>query len=230
MDPWNCPICHELLLDPVGLPCGHSFCQECLFSWIRSRSQSDEACSCPVCRAAIPRLPASGGLTRVFRPCVLLQQLLEQNHYVTCTHCDISHHPRRRDQHLEACPEAPVSCPRTGCDYVGPRRELPHHGTLCTHHACLGEPCGCEERGTRTEMLEHASGCRFAKIRRYIDSTVAKALTAPPGSPLAGDGVSLRSTHALGFPTIQIPSRSIPFLRDLVDEVQHLVRGEGNAL
>ena len=33
-----CPICHEVLLDPFSLPCGHSFCSGCLSWWESSSS------------------------------------------------------------------------------------------------------------------------------------------------------------------------------------------------
>lgn len=43
---FDCPICFELLFDPVTSPCGHSFCRQCL-----ARAIDHNPC-CPVCRCA----------------------------------------------------------------------------------------------------------------------------------------------------------------------------------
>jgi hypothetical protein len=44
---FDCPICFELLFDPVTSPCGHSFCRQCLARAI------DHNPACPVCRCAL---------------------------------------------------------------------------------------------------------------------------------------------------------------------------------
>ncbi len=35
-----CPICYEVLLDPVSLPCGHSFCKDCVDWWVNTSQKS----------------------------------------------------------------------------------------------------------------------------------------------------------------------------------------------
>ena len=43
-----CGVCFQILLDPITLTCGHSFCQICLAQmWSMSRSSS---VLCPMCR------------------------------------------------------------------------------------------------------------------------------------------------------------------------------------
>ncbi|XP_033731027.1 E3 ubiquitin-protein ligase TRIM56-like [Pecten maximus] len=50
----DCPICLEQLHEPKSLPCLHSFCQECLSTFITKdlsgKMASATAFPCPVCR------------------------------------------------------------------------------------------------------------------------------------------------------------------------------------
>ncbi|XP_049597547.1 E3 ubiquitin-protein ligase TRIM39 isoform X2 [Syngnathus scovelli] len=41
----ECPLCEQVLDDPVTTPCGHNFCQACL----QRRWGASETCSCPTC-------------------------------------------------------------------------------------------------------------------------------------------------------------------------------------
>lgn len=52
----NCPICQELLLEPVSLPCcGNSYCADCLRK-LCSSAQPKQA-ACPLCRAPLGERP-----------------------------------------------------------------------------------------------------------------------------------------------------------------------------
>eukprot|EP01126_Amoeba_proteus_P046061 TRINITY_DN518_c0_g1_i11.p1 TRINITY_DN518_c0_g1~~TRINITY_DN518_c0_g1_i11.p1 ORF type:complete len:382 (-),score=52.30 TRINITY_DN518_c0_g1_i11:233-1378(-) len=46
---FDCPICRDLLFDPVTSACGHSFCRQCLSRAI------DHNPACPFCRAPLPQ-------------------------------------------------------------------------------------------------------------------------------------------------------------------------------
>ncbi|XP_008064722.1 tripartite motif-containing protein 5 [Carlito syrichta] len=47
----TCPICLELLKEPLSLHCGHSFCQDCITAnHKKSMMSQEEWSSCPVCR------------------------------------------------------------------------------------------------------------------------------------------------------------------------------------
>ena len=47
----TCSICSEILIDPVSLHCGHTFCQLCLARMWRSKGKpAPSRLQCPVCR------------------------------------------------------------------------------------------------------------------------------------------------------------------------------------
>uniref|UniRef100_A0A8C9P2V6 Uncharacterized protein n=1 Tax=Spermophilus dauricus TaxID=99837 RepID=A0A8C9P2V6_SPEDA len=46
----TCPICLDLLTQPLSLDCGHSFCQACITSNYESMMSQKGESSCPVCR------------------------------------------------------------------------------------------------------------------------------------------------------------------------------------
>ena len=62
----DCPVCLQLLANPVTLGCGHNFCQHCLYAALIKGYER-----CPVCRAAVPPT-----------------QLLEPNHLLVSLLCE----------------------------------------------------------------------------------------------------------------------------------------------
>ncbi|XP_006752668.1 PREDICTED: tripartite motif-containing protein 5, partial [Myotis davidii] len=47
----TCPICLELLTEPMSLDCGHTFCQACITAHSREFMIGRGESSCPVCRS-----------------------------------------------------------------------------------------------------------------------------------------------------------------------------------
>ncbi|XP_006767986.2 PREDICTED: tripartite motif-containing protein 5 [Myotis davidii] len=47
----TCPICLELLTEPMSLDCGHTFCQACITAHNRESMICQRESSCPVCRS-----------------------------------------------------------------------------------------------------------------------------------------------------------------------------------
>ncbi|CAK8684646.1 unnamed protein product [Clavelina lepadiformis] len=69
MDDFSCQRCYELLYDPVTLPCGHTFCQSCL--WI-STMQNCVVCSKPLKQEEL----------RLYRFNIVLVRILQKWHSV----------------------------------------------------------------------------------------------------------------------------------------------------
>mmetsp|Transcript_39748 Transcript_39748/g.118302 ORF Transcript_39748/g.118302 Transcript_39748/m.118302 type:complete len:120 (-) Transcript_39748:768-1127(-) len=49
---FECPVCCDMLLDPVVAPCGHDICNGCYRRWLK-RFGGAPAC-CPLCRQHMP--------------------------------------------------------------------------------------------------------------------------------------------------------------------------------
>ena len=51
----SCPMCKEILCEPISLPCGHTFCRVCLYRCFHARTYEKV---CPLCRAQCVRIVA----------------------------------------------------------------------------------------------------------------------------------------------------------------------------
>ena len=48
-----CGICSEELRNPIGLPCLHGFCCECLEDWYKVGNHQPNVVSCPACQNTV---------------------------------------------------------------------------------------------------------------------------------------------------------------------------------
>lgn len=65
IEDYACAVCSELLAQPCTLPCGHTFCLECVEHWIGEMHNS----TCPLCRARIA-MPYTPSLNVTLRNCI----------------------------------------------------------------------------------------------------------------------------------------------------------------
>uniref|UniRef100_UPI0037E826CA zinc-binding protein A33-like n=1 Tax=Semicossyphus pulcher TaxID=241346 RepID=UPI0037E826CA len=69
-----CPICLDLLNQPVSTPCGHNFCRECIQGYWQSANLSQ----CPMCRQKFYRRPELEVNTFISEVAFLFKKSLEQ--------------------------------------------------------------------------------------------------------------------------------------------------------
>ena len=65
-DEFTCIICSELFIEATTLPCAHTFCGQCLTSWVKKKKE------CPVCRRRI-----KGKAVRSFVLDSIVEKMLE---------------------------------------------------------------------------------------------------------------------------------------------------------
>lgn len=166
---FKCPICLDILNDPVSIPCGHTYCMVCMNSyWDQAESGPY---SCPQCRETFSPRP-------VLRRNTVLAEVVEKLKLtdalsatapelyrggvgdVPCDFCPI-------DGKLKAVKSC-LACLASYCElHVAPHREV---GTLRRHklvaaidnladRLCAQHRLGLEGGGSETDALEWSGDC-----------------------------------------------------------------------
>lgn len=92
----DCPICLEQYRIPRSLPCLHSFCEECLNSYITSHTDNSTDFPCRLCRSTVilPGPESSAGSPAQNFPLnhlivIMMDGGMGRTEDITCTSCHV---------------------------------------------------------------------------------------------------------------------------------------------
>ncbi|BFZ58869.1 TNF receptor-associated factor 5 [Savitreella phatthalungensis] len=144
----HCPICKNVLLQPLETACHHVFCSRCV-----RRALADKR-ECPVDRISLPNGE------RDLTPCSrLVHQLIDELEVICPSAGCTKELPRGllRYHLAHECPHFLVACPDTACTKTITRQEL-LAGGACPHTPVACDHCGnMIEEGYRIQHLDECS-------------------------------------------------------------------------
>ena len=163
----KCPICFELVFEPVLTSCGHLFCQRCVAGQTR----------CPTCRDELQCMRNQRDERRVKslkvkcpnweKGCQWQGDLGDTTQH-TGTNCQLEtiHCPKgcmkqilrgQSSQHGAICTQRDYKCPH--CHFQGTFANVTtKHFTACKSFPLMC-PAGCRNRYSRKQMASHLAGC-----------------------------------------------------------------------
>ena len=173
-----CPICQEILSDPLITSCGHLFCRRCLEE--DGRSLKD----CPVCRQTYTSMSDQfharkiGGLKvkcpRASKGCRWSGELkgAKEHDAASCQYADVLckngcgtclQRSAIVDHETKQCPKRHYICPHCGKEGTFETIESSHY-TVCTD---LPVPCptGCSTHVPRNTLLSHLGECSRRPVK-----------------------------------------------------------------
>lgn len=193
-----CGICSAVLDTAVLTPCGHSFCQLCLDTWLARPGPG----SCPECRGRVGPTDA--------RPILAVRNLINS------LDIECEYRPRgcpsvlRLDNlsgHLHLCPYAPVEC--AGCGSVVDRGELAAHHVQCdgvldamlraATTGSSGDMQRLEHNGPVSDLACRVAGLEFQarKMRRELLEAQARNTRLQQELGQARDELRLKRSQLL---------------------------------
>lgn len=150
---FSCSICLDMLKDPVAIPCGHSFCMNCITGYWNHPDQRG-VCTCPLCKYTFAQRPVLCRNTTLAEMLLKLSKMGFQPQPTAPSYaapgdvpCDIC-----TDQKLKAVFQC-VICLVTYCEtHAEPHQESPafkHHPLIkvsegqwkiCEKYCCVVSP------------------------------------------------------------------------------------------
>ncbi|CAL8281802.1 unnamed protein product [Lota lota] len=183
-DHFSCPVCLDFLRDPVTIPCGHSYCLDCIDDyWNRNKNKG--YFGCPQCRQLFNPRPALSRNTVLLEVVEKIQASnirTEAQHSVRCGVCS-----GRKREAVKSC----LACLESYCvAHLGihddqfrgkahklttplarPRDKLcPHHDQLLREYCWTDQQCVCAQcvkhkhRGHDTAPLAEARATHERKL------------------------------------------------------------------
>ena len=162
----QCPVCFEIVLEPVQTSCGHLFCKKCI----------EGVATCPVCREQFTSMPDHFNNRRVRSlrvkcPCTANgckwvgdigdvgdhEALRCEFQPKPCLYCDFTTIQKDKlKKHLMTCDKHTFPCPNS-CGAAPSRKNLDKHLDECPNQLihCKFSILGCDVELPRKEMNRH---------------------------------------------------------------------------
>ena len=164
----QCPVCFEIVSEPVQTSCGHLFCKKCI----------DKVTRCPACREQFTSIPDHFNNRRVkslrvkcpftANGCKWVSDLGDVGDHVAarckfqtkpCPYCDFTTiHKEKLQKHLTICNSQTFRCPN-GCGAAPSRRGFNQHLEECPEQLvqCKFSILGCDAVLPRKSMESHVA-------------------------------------------------------------------------
>ena len=158
-----CPICKEIVEEPLLTSCGHIFCEKCHresnrpVSYGRRTSTPITYAQCPVCRQKHTTMKDNFNDRRAKS-----LQVRCRNHEGGCQWVGALADEVGHREKTNGCEFEPISCPRQGCSASMRRQDLAQHANM----ECLFRPYQCEYcdlEGTYSSI----TGSHYQECMRY---------------------------------------------------------------
>uniref|UniRef100_A0AAY4BGZ0 Uncharacterized protein n=1 Tax=Denticeps clupeoides TaxID=299321 RepID=A0AAY4BGZ0_9TELE len=211
---FNCPICADVFIDPVLLPCGHNFCHTCINTvWnVDAMGSSAGPLFCPECQILLPsdtRPEINGDLGKKVQEFVeksedrlpLLAEPSSSSQGIMCDHC------------IHQAVEAVTSC--LTCD-----------ASLCSAHTQVHQQKKALKGHTlidaTTNLVSYKCLEHSEELKLYCkdDQELVCPLCVIVGSHKSHQAVSLQEALSDVKP-LEIPAgTSIGFIENILQEIQ----------
>lgn len=218
LETFVCPVCFEIVSEPLQTSCGHLFCKRCISALKK----------CPVCRTACDSHPDHFNDRKIrtlnvacvngAKGCEWRGELgyVEEHisncpyQHMKCPHCGFKDHPEVvTTDHFTTCKEFPFSCPN-GCGIEAVRRnKMAEHLDVCTKQVihCVYKCLGCEEVVPRDEMEGHLCSNAEAHSKLALDRVVEL-------SAQVSEMCSLLKSQGLPVPSSNLKIAAKPWLEN----------------
>ncbi|KAK2158586.1 hypothetical protein LSH36_167g07055 [Paralvinella palmiformis] len=168
-----CGVCGGVLEEAVLTPCGHSFCLQCLQTWL---DNLNAGYTCPECRSRVRNGDA--------RPILSVRNLI-RGLEVSCEHssrgCTAVLTLDSMISHMNICGYVPIQC--SGCGETFNRDRIPEHREQCEASSVAAATAA--SRYPDSKGRRRGSGDSRVKIRNVL----LVRLALPSGSHVRGQSV-----------------------------------------
>ena len=152
IDNYICPLCQGILYDPYFDKCGHVFCHDCIFSYLKNIENK-----CPISKLDLNETPNS---------MIILKNIINGKE-IYCVNkkenCQWKGLIKDIDNHLKInCLKEKIKCKFKECDFISKREEMSVHEKNCIFR--IVNCPSCEIQVCYKKLQDHINICPKLKI------------------------------------------------------------------